>query len=156
MYITYRPYSEEDFEDALGVELRPADKVELLGKGFMDTPSAIYESLQVSHLKYVIETCTDGVVGVCGVTDLGGGLGCPWMLAGAEIEDHQYGFLKGSKELVGVWSDMFPQLVQEVWEGHHVALKWLAWLGFLRTGNEVCHDGMINYIEIIKETKYDV
>lgn len=150
--ISHRPYRTlTDFEETLSLELRPEDKVELIGKGFTDVPTAILESIEYSTETSVILIRGYGIAGVFGVAKVGGAVAVPWMLAERHIEDQARSFARQSKKVVEGWTERYGELRQEVWEGHASALRWLEWLGFERLSQDVCYDGMINYQSLIKE-----
>lgn len=153
--ISQRPYRPStDFSETMSLDLRPNDKVELIGNGYMDVPTAIYESIESSTEVSVIHIEGYGIAGVFGVASCPGVISVPWMLAEKHIEgEYSRIFARQSRRVVERWSETYGKLTQNVWEGHAAALRWLEWLGFEYHKTDVCHDGMINYKTLIKEVR---
>ncbi len=53
-----------------------------------------------------------------------------WLLTFEPVERHKVFFARESLRLCEVLLTMFQTIRCEVWGGHEVALRWLAWLGF--------------------------
>lgn len=113
----------------LALRLRPEDVAEIAaGSGECPVVSLVRSYLASDAPKAIIH---DGqVIGLFGVTPLGGGVGAPWMLASPELPQIAVAFLKGAREVVAGWRSEYKLLMNTVDARNTTHIRWLQWLGF--------------------------
>lgn len=118
----------------LALQMRPADRAEVLALGAASPMAALEASLATSTTAYTV--LFDGKVAAMlgsGPTDLPlveGAVGCAWALTSEEVTRHPMTFARHSKEALSMlWND-FDWLANWVDASYASALAWLERLGF--------------------------
>lgn len=94
---------------ASGLELGLRSSVESLVIAWNDTPLAALGDVSYSP---------------------GAGIGIPWLISTASIEQHPLAFLRVCKPLMANMLRRHDHLTNYVDARNHAAIRWLAWLGF--------------------------
>jgi len=126
-----RMYTPEDEAEVLALDLRQADKDELVA-AYGTTPTAVIsESITLSPLTWVI-IHREKIVGIFGVAQHRAypNVGVPWLLATDELKKIQFIFAKTSRDIVEVMLAGYDILSNVVDTRHTDAIRWLKWLGF--------------------------
>lgn len=130
MKAVIRPAEEADIA-IIAADIRPADAVEMAALG--TTPAdAMREGMRLSS--WAATGLLDGVpVCMFGVSpqNLILGHGVPWMLSARGVERAQIAFLRRCRPAVEVMRAQYPTLRNVVHVENRLAIRWLAWLGFL-------------------------
>lgn len=122
----------------LADNLREADRLEATHLGF--TP---IDGLTLSFLNS--EVCYSGylgdelvcVFGVC-VHD---GFAAPWMMGTPAMSKVKRETLTWASAVKAQLSDKYPLLLNYVWAGNTTHIRWIKWLGFEFTGEQIQRNG---------------
>ena len=124
-----RPSTPEDCAE-LAVTRRDADRTELAVGTGSPPYDALMRGVVYSRAPQTIVGSNGGIVAIFGVVPMGNRVGSPWMLASDALSDISLPFLRASRGAVAEMHRDFDYLHNEVWEGNHLHIKWLKWLGF--------------------------
>lgn len=124
-----RPATAEDCAE-LAVTMRQADLTELALGGCRSPYDALMRGLVCSDDPMTIVGTEGEVVAIFGVVPLAPSTGSPWMLASDSLEDIKRPFIRECRPHLMAMHKRFPLLVNQVWEGNTVHIRWLRWLGF--------------------------
>ena len=114
---------------ALGPEMRQADRDEVMAASGMGPEEAL------AHGIYVSAECRTVLAGgrpiaVFGVVNLGSGEGAPWLLGSDRILDHWFEFARRSREELVSIRQPWTRLGNWIDDRNELHKRWLAWLGF--------------------------
>ncbi len=65
------------------------------------------------------------------VPTLLGGDARPWMLMTDAVAGQPVAFLRGSRRILGLWTQVFPRMSNYVDARNEAAVRWVEWLGFV-------------------------
>lgn len=121
----------EKLLEHIGANMLQADQDEVYASSGFTPREAVFTSVDLSFqsLVAVVDGVPEAVFG-CSIMDREGLVGVPWMLSTGNLGHWRKEFLRRSREIVGLWSGMFPVLTNCVDARHVVAIRWLRWLGF--------------------------
>lgn len=106
---------------------RKADKDEV----YAATGGCLWDALEEGVRQGALAGVYDGrVVGIYGLTMIGDGVGCPWMLGTDMIEANPIRVARVSREVVEGWKREAKYMFNYVDARHTSAIRWLKWLGF--------------------------
>ena len=125
-----RPFQETDWQEVLSLNLRQADKDELMASVGLTPAEAIFFSIVDSTENWVVihDGKIEAVFGVRWVPEHN--VAVPWFLGTDKIIEYSIAFLRQSKKVVDAWLDQYGILLNLVDSRHTASIKWLRWLGF--------------------------
>lgn len=126
--ISVRGMQYDDVE-AVAADMRQADREEVMAFAGLDPLAALRASMLGAALRWT--ACRDAhPICVCGVTEIGKGVGRPWALCTDEIEVEPQGYLRQSRDVLGQMLAVYPRLENWTDARHKRSHAWLRWLGF--------------------------
>lgn len=120
----------QELIDQIKGRLRKADKIECFACGH-DPDMSLQKGFETSVLCFV------GMVGdepvICfglAQASLLGTVGIPWMVGTDSIKKISRGIVQRSRQVIGVFLDMYPYLENYVHTENKISIRWLKWCGF--------------------------
>ena len=117
---------------AMAPKLRRADYEELMhSTGGKKPVEALIDSIEASEASWAVEY-KGHAVAIYGIGEhkVHPNVGVPWLLSTDELDVIWKPFLKGSREVIELFSEWYPVLTNAVDINHTKAQAWLEWLGF--------------------------
>ena len=125
-----RPPTLQDV-DLMVESIRPADLLEMQAGSDLDLRSVLCRSLARSPHRWVAEVNGEmGLMGGVCARSLLGGVGCPWMIATARMEEFPGALTRVGKRYRDVALGLYPHLINFVDVRNHGAIEWLKRLKF--------------------------
>jgi hypothetical protein len=117
---------------ALGLNIRPEDRKEIIAGSGLEPTYALRRSVQVSTTAWTA-TVNGEPAAIFGVGPLNilNGMGSPWLISSPEITDNTFEFLRKSRDYVEEMHQTYPVLFNLVHSENQISIRWLRWLGFL-------------------------
>ncbi|WP_027179945.1 hypothetical protein [Maridesulfovibrio bastinii] len=88
---------------------------------------------------------------VFGIIQLCDGVGVPWMVSSAEVENHSISLARISKRLLKIVQYEFPVLVTWISKDNQRSLSWHRWCGFHFSGTHKIRSGV--FIKAVKKAE---
>lgn len=124
----FRKVTNEDII-ALSANLREQDRIEVEASSGLPPLEAIKKSVECSSECHAIEL--DGnLLAIFGVSDLGEGIGSPWMLGTEELSKNARRLLKHGQAWIDTL-DRYNLLINYVHADNDKSIRWLKWMGFV-------------------------
>lgn len=124
-----RPATPDDCAE-LALTMRQADRTEIALGGASSAYDALMRGVVNSATPQALVNAVGEVIGIGGVVQLAPDLGSPWLLASDGLVAVKWPFLRECRGRLMEVHAAFPRLYNTVWEGNHVHIRWLKWLGF--------------------------
>lgn len=148
----YRPLRPDDLPSVFALDLRQDDVDEIRAATGLDPEMGLLYSIAVSEHVWVV-VHEGNIEGVFGVAYLNPGAQ-PWFVATDKFKEFRWAFAKESKKFVKRLLDDYGFLANYVSSKHEAAIRWLRWLGFTISEDEVfLHDEDVpfHYFYMCKE-----
>ena len=114
----------------LAINLRQADLTELALAGSPGPYDSLMRGVAYSESPQAVIGPNGDVVAMGGVVRLTPQVGSPWMLGSESLVGIKWAFLRECRGRLQQLHGQYPALYNQVWEGNHVHIRWLKWLGF--------------------------
>ena len=122
---------DDELLQLIALNIRPADRDELLAAGNKTVIDALYKSVKLSKTSVV--ACHNGtplVIYGMGVPNQLGNTALPWMLGTVQSERFKREFMVYTARVIKEMLIEFPRLVNFVYHKNIRSIKWLKALGF--------------------------
>lgn len=125
----YRPAEWHDCR-LMYKDMREQDAKEVLASSGLEPLRALQESFRVSKECYTIVHEDGSIVGMFGVSNVGGHFGCPWLLGTDKLVETRRVMLPVAAKWVEEKVNEHAVLLNYVHADNKVSIKWLKSLGF--------------------------
>lgn len=131
--------------------LRHEDEREVRSASGKDPAAVLAQAIGISEEAIVALDEADQPVLLFGVSEVGPGVGAPWMVATTKITEHRRQIAKLTRPAVGALHARYPVLTNFADGRNALHLRWLRWAGFrlLRVDTSFAADGS-PFIEFIR------